>query len=146
MMPLASRTIEDIVGSSAVIVPARSGSKRFKNKNIAELGGKPLFVWSLEAANSMFPKQNVWFTTDSIEYKELAVEYGFNNIIIRDSKLSDDKTRNIELLSLFCQQQKFSSTDYFWLFQPTSPFRTKNFLKRCLQRAPEIAMEAQWRV
>ena len=132
MMPLASRTIEDIVGSSAVIVPARSGSKRFKNKNIAELGGKPLFVWSLEAANSMFPKQNVWFTTDSIEYQELAVEYGFNNIIIRDSKLSDDKTRNIELLSLFCQQQKFSSTDYFWLFQPTSPFRTKNFLKRCL--------------
>ena len=32
------------------IVPARSGSKAIKNKNIVDLGGKPLLGWTIEAA------------------------------------------------------------------------------------------------
>jgi CMP-N,N'-diacetyllegionaminic acid synthase len=31
------------------LIPARSGSKSIKNKNIKLLGGKPLIAWSIES-------------------------------------------------------------------------------------------------
>ena len=35
------------------IIPARKGSKGIKDKNISNLGGHPLFVWSLIHAKYM---------------------------------------------------------------------------------------------
>ena len=32
------------------IIPARSGSKRIKNKNIINFAGKPIIYWSILAA------------------------------------------------------------------------------------------------
>ena len=47
------------------IIPARSGSKGLKNKNIKELNGKPLIAYSIECAinSEMFDK--VFVSTDS---------------------------------------------------------------------------------
>ena len=34
------------------IIPARSGSKGIKNKNIMDYNGKPLLAWSIEQAQN----------------------------------------------------------------------------------------------
>ena len=35
------------------VMPARSKSKRIKNKNIKLVGGKPIIAWTIEAAKKI---------------------------------------------------------------------------------------------
>ena len=53
------------------IIPARSGSKGVKNKNIRNLGGKPLFVYSIEIALKSNLISRVILDTDSINYQDI---------------------------------------------------------------------------
>lgn len=47
------------------IIPARSGSKGLKDKNIKELNGKPLIGYSIEAAKGSGIFDTVHVSTDS---------------------------------------------------------------------------------
>ena len=48
-----------------VIIPARSGSKRFPNKNIATFLGKPLFTHAINFALKLNFASKIIFTSDS---------------------------------------------------------------------------------
>ena len=57
-------------------IPARSGSKSIKNKNIKLLKGKPLLAWSIESCiKSKFIK-DIIVSTDSKKYAKIAKKYG----------------------------------------------------------------------
>ena len=51
--------------TKVAIIPARGGSTRFKDKNIALLGGKPLICWSVEAVLNSGEFDDVYVSTDS---------------------------------------------------------------------------------
>ena len=72
------------------IIPARSGSKGVKDKNIKLLNGKPLMAYSIETAikSRMFDK--VFVSTDSIEHANIAKEYGADASFLRSKELSED--------------------------------------------------------
>ena len=65
------------------IIPARSGSKRLKDKNVKELNGKPLMAYTIEAAlkSKMFDK--VFVSSDSQEYADVAIQYGADASFLR---------------------------------------------------------------
>ena len=54
------------------LIPARSGSKRIKNKNIYELNGKPLIQYTIEAAKNSKLLDDVIVSTDSKRIAEIA--------------------------------------------------------------------------
>lgn len=54
------------------IIPARSGSKGLKDKNIIKVCGKPLMAYSIEAAINSKCFDKVIVTTDSEKYAEIA--------------------------------------------------------------------------
>ena len=54
------------------IIPARSGSKGVKDKNIRDLCGKPLMAYSIEAALRSGEFDEVMVSTDSEKYAEIA--------------------------------------------------------------------------
>ena len=58
------------------IIPARSGSKGLKDKNIIDLCGKPLIAYSIEAALETGLFDHVIVSTDSEHYAEIAQHYG----------------------------------------------------------------------
>ena len=58
------------------IIPARSGSKGLKDKNIINLCGKPLIAYSIEAATKSGLFSRVIVSTDSERYGEIAQVYG----------------------------------------------------------------------
>ena len=62
-------------------IPARSGSKRFPNKNIAHLDGKPLIVWAVNSflLSKCFDK--IIFSSDSEEYFEILKKYINSDLI-----------------------------------------------------------------
>src|SRR3990172_699352 len=58
------------------LIPARSGSKRVKDKNIRPLGGYPLMVWSIACAHILGLRPMV--STDSHRYAHYAWDYAAN--------------------------------------------------------------------
>ena len=58
------------------IIPARSGSKGLKDKNIKELNGKPLMAYTIEAALESGIFDCVHVSTDSENYAEIGRQFG----------------------------------------------------------------------
>ena len=54
---------------SVVVIPARSGSKRIKNKNIKIFNGKPIIYYSINAAKKQNYLKELLFQLDSKRYR-----------------------------------------------------------------------------
>jgi len=104
------------------VVTARGGSKRLPNKNILDLGGKPLISWTIaEALKSNYIDELI-VSTDSKTIAEVAEEYGANVPFMRPKELSDDAATSVSVLkhAIEALNREF---DYIMLLQPTSPLR-----------------------
>lgn len=107
------------------IIPARSGSKVLKDKNIKLLNGQPLLKYSVEAAISSSIFDEVMVSTDSEHYAEVAKACGASVPFLRSAENSEDKASSwnvvIEVLNYY--KQIGQTFDTFCLLQPTSPLR-----------------------
>lgn len=112
------------------IIPARSGSKGLKDKNIIDLCGKPLMAYSIEAATQSGLFDKVIVSTDSEEYARIAKEYGAD-VIIRGEELSNDKATTYVVVEDVLKRLD-EEYDYFVLLQPTSPLRNAQHVKEAM--------------
>ncbi len=114
------------------IIPARSGSKGLKNKNIIDVCGKPLLAYSIEAALKSDCFDKVILSTDSEEYARIGKQYGAE-VMMRGKELSDDKATTFMVIAdiLMRIEEKY---DYFMLLQPTSPLRTEKHIKEAVEQ------------
>lgn len=103
------------------IIPARSGSKGLKDKNIIDVCGKPLIVYSIEAACESGIFDRVIVSTDSERYGQIAVNYGAD-VMYRGEQLSNDNATTFMVIEDILQRLE-TKVDYFVLLQPTSPMR-----------------------
>jgi CMP-N,N'-diacetyllegionaminic acid synthase len=117
------------------IIPARSGSKGLKNKNIKLLNDIPLMAHTIVSAvkSDIFTK--IVVSTDSQEYKNIAEKYGAKVNKLRNTVLSSDNasTTSVILDVLFEEEELGNSYDIFILLQPTSPLRDENDIKDALE-------------
>ena len=58
---------------SLAIIPARSGSKGLKDKNIKLLHGRPMLAYTVEAAKKAGIFDAVHVSTDSDAYRKISV-------------------------------------------------------------------------
>ena len=106
------------------IIAARGGSKRLPRKNILDLKGKPLIVWSIIAGIKSKYIDKVVVTSDNSEILEISTNAGAE-IIRRPSEFSGDKVAPIDaVLHAINTITNMSQYDYVILLQPTSPLRT----------------------
>ena len=116
---------------SIAIIPARSGSKGLKDKNIKELCGKPLLAYSIEAAKLSGRFETVMVSTDSEKYAEIARQCGAEVPFLRSAETSNDTASSWdvvrEVLSGYEHLGQFF--DAFALLQPTTPLRTAEDIK-----------------
>lgn len=108
------------------IVTARAGSKRLPGKNVRDLCGKPLFVWSILAGLACEQVSRTIVSTDSAEYQRIAVENGADCPWLRSQDLGTDNTSSADVVSevlarLGDEVQRYRG---LVLLQPTSPLRT----------------------
>lgn len=114
------------------IIPARSGSKGLKDKNIIDICGKPLMAYSIEAACSSGIFEKVIVSTDSKEYGEIARKYGAD-VMYRGEALSNDQATTYMVIEDILQRLK-KEEDYFVLLQPTSPMRTSKHIIEAVKK------------
>lgn len=74
------------------VIPARGGSKRIPRKNIKQFCGKPIIVWSIEAARSSGCFDEILVSTDDEEIAHLAKTNGAEVPFLRPPELCDDYT------------------------------------------------------
>lgn len=79
------------------IIPARSGSKSVKNKNIRLIDGKPMLAYSIEQALQSRYIQRVILSTDSEEYAEIGRKYGAEVPFIRPAEFATDTALDIDV-------------------------------------------------
>ena len=106
------------------LIPARSGSKGVPEKNIKQIAGKPLMVWTIEAALESTLLSNVVVSTDCEHYAEIARKFGAE-VLMRPDYLSDD---NASTLDVMIHALKNIQADHIVLLQPTSPIRRQGLI------------------
>lgn len=110
------------------LIPARGGSKGVPGKNIKMIYGKPLIVWSIEAALQANKIDEVVVSTDSVEIAKIASKAGAK-ILMRPSELATDtaSTQDVMVHAL-----KNYHADILVLLQPTSPYRHDGLVDECI--------------
>jgi len=77
------------------IIPARGGSKGIPRKNIKQLFGKPLIVWTIEHAKKSRYIGRITVSTEDKEIAEISKKYGAE-VIERPEELAKDETPRID--------------------------------------------------
>lgn len=72
------------------VIPARGGSKRIPRKNIKDFCGKPMIVWSIEAAKASGLFDHIIVSTDDTEIAQVANAWGAETPFMRPAELADD--------------------------------------------------------
>ena len=76
------------MSNNFAIIPARSGSKGIKNKNIKDFGGYPLLAWTIKICKKCKSIDRIILSTDSEEYQKLAIKYGAEAPFLRPKRIS----------------------------------------------------------
>ena len=108
------------------VIPARSGSKGLKDKNIKELNGKPLLAYSIEVAQKAKKYDTIHVSTDSEKYAEIARKYGADVPFLRSEELASDTSSTWDAMRFVLKkyEQMGKKFDTITVLQPKSPLRT----------------------
>jgi CMP-N,N'-diacetyllegionaminic acid synthase len=108
------------------LIPARSGSKGIVDKNIKELAGHPLIAFSIRAAKLAKCIDRVIVSTDTEEYRDIALRYGAEVPFLRPSVLSEDHSTDYDFVKHFIdwnELSQFEMPDLIVHLRPTTPLR-----------------------
>lgn len=115
------------------LVPARSGSKRIKNKNIRKLGDHPLIAYTIVSAIKSGVFTSIIVSTDSYEIGKIAKYYGAEVPFLRPKKYASDASADIEWVKYTLErlsEESKSLESCFSILRPTSPFRKSETIQR----------------
>ena len=103
------------------IIPARTSSKRIKNKNIVKIKGKELILYSLESAIKCKKIEKIFVSTNSKIIRNICSKYKDSRLkIISRSKKSETDTASTEIL--LNEFLKKHNCDILILLQATNIF------------------------
>ena len=115
------------------LIPARGGSKGVPRKNVRSLGGKPLIVYTIEAALAATKLTRVVVSTDDDEIAEVSRAAGAEVPFRRPDELAADATPTLPVV-LHALDTLDEPYDAVCLLQPTTPFRVEGLIDTCIAR------------
>ena len=80
-----------------VIILARGGSKGVPGKNIKKINGIPLLAYPILASKKANHISDIYVSTDNVNIKQVALEYGAK-VIDRPKELAQDDTSDIDTM------------------------------------------------
>jgi len=145
------------MGEVLAIIPARSGSKSVKDKNIRLINGKPMIAYSIIHALQAECIDRVIVSTDSSQYAEIAREYGAETPFLRPAEYATDTALDIDVFRhalKYLEEKEGYHPELVVQLRPTYPVRRINDIEnmvrymkdnpdtdsmRCIAPAKEIA-------
>jgi CMP-N,N'-diacetyllegionaminic acid synthase len=117
------------------LIPARGGSKGIPRKNIAPLGGRPLIVWTIDAALRAQGLSRVVVSTDDDEIAIVAAGAGAEVPFRRPRELAADSSEALPVVRHAIEQLEAQGwcADAVVYLQPTSPLRGTGPIERAIE-------------
>lgn len=105
-----------------LIIPARSGSKRIKNKNFKNFKGKPIISYSIKTALKSKIFSKIVISTDNKKYLKYLNKFDVD-VLFRSKKLSNDNATIESVLRNVLNEydKSHKSFDEVWSLTPCSP-------------------------
>lgn len=111
------------------VIPARRGSVEFPNKNLQRLSGLSLLDRTIKFVTHLGLFDRVIVTTDYTEDEYISGNYEVRE---RPKELATSSATMVDVLLDVVNFCGLSKEDFVVLFQPTSPFRTKDSVEKVL--------------
>lgn len=122
--------------SAYAIIPARSGSKSVKDKNIRDIKGFPMIAYSIAAAKLVSDIERVIVSTDSEKYAKIAECYGAEVPFLRPSEISSDTATDIEFvkhaIDWFYNNEHYVP-EYWVHLRVTCPIRNSEIISNAIK-------------
>lgn len=118
------------------VITARGGSKRIPRKNVKSFLGKPILLYSIEAALHSGVFDEVMVSTEDEEIAKLAQKAGAKVPFFRSSETANDyaTTADVLLEVLGQYRERGMQFDYICCIYPTAPFVTAGRLKEAMEK------------
>ncbi len=118
------------------IIPARGGSKGIPGKNIKLLCGKPLIVYTIEAAVTAKSIDQIILSTDDPEIAKIASKYDVEIPFMRPKELAQDNSLAIDnyIYTIERLNREFNCNyEEFVVLLPTVPLRTSEDIDKAVE-------------
>lgn len=110
---------------SIAIIPARGGSKRLPRKNVLPFLGKPMLLWTVEAARTSGAFERIFISTEDEEIAAIGTENGVEVLRRPEGLAADTATcANVCLHHLNELENLGQSFDTLCCLYATAPLRT----------------------
>lgn len=104
------------------VIPARGGSKGLPGKNKKHLNGKPLILWTIDAAKRSKYIKKIVVSSDDKDILDMANQYGVT-CVKRSAEFATDTASTADVIKeVMAKAEK--TYRYILLLQCTSPLRT----------------------
>ena len=119
------------------LIPARSGSKGLKHKNIKKIGRHSLIGLAIRCSkNSKFINKTI-LSTDSNLYASIGKKYGAEVPYLRPKKISTSNIKDISVVNHMIKELNLGNEknkEYIIVYlRPTSPFRTPKIIDAAIE-------------
>ncbi len=111
------------------VIPIRSQSKRFPDKNIQMTNGYPLFYFQLRTLQESNSFEKIIVSSDSNHYLNLAKKFGASTHK-RSKTSSNDIASSESALSEVIDSLSLDDQDWIFLCQATNPFNNIKYIKQ----------------
>ncbi|MCI7455837.1 cytidylyltransferase domain-containing protein [Actinomyces urogenitalis] len=129
--------------SALAVIPVRGGSKGIPRKNLRDVGGKPLVVWTIEQALAATGDLRTVVSTEDPEIAQVAMDAGAE-VINRPAELAQDSTATepvvVHAMDVLAGQGY--DPDYVMLLQATSPVRRPGTIDRALTQIAQTGVDS----
>ena len=119
------------------VIPARSGSKSVKDKNIRMIDGKPMLAYSIEHAKASKYITRTIVSTDSEKYAEIAREYGAEVPFMRPAEYATDTALDYDVFYhalTYLEQNEGYVPELVVQLRPTYPTRNVEDIDRMIEQ------------
>ena len=118
------------------IIPARSGSKSIRNKNLRLLGDHPLIAHSIIHSKKSKLISRTIVSTDSEEIASISRNYGAETPFLRPKEIADDLSRDYEYVKHaldWLSEEENYKPEIIVQFRPTTPLRNIELIDKAIR-------------
>ena len=118
------------------LIPARSGSKRIKNKNLLKINNKNLLEITIKQSLSTKEIDKTFVSTDSKMYQKISTKAGALAPYLRNKKISKDLSTIWNALKIFktIKKRNINIPDIIVHLRPTYPYREEKLISNCIKK------------
>jgi CMP-N-acetylneuraminic acid synthetase len=126
------------------VIPARGGSKSIPRKNLADVNGRPLLSFVIEAARSARRLQRFVVSTEDHEIAAVAREWGAEIPFRRPDDLATDEVSILPVArhAMWEMDKLGFAADAVLSLQPTSPFLEGDDIDRAVTKLEETGADS----